>query len=83
MEDNGRILTDPPIVSIKVSLSIQQEVGDIDRDHQKQLTLTSVNRAVGTAKQQHQGWQHIEQRCEENTQVPHIGRRQSAEQKEQ
>ncbi|MNY18986.1 hypothetical protein D3C86_1523980 [compost metagenome] len=69
MEDHRGVLAHLAVVAVVVGLCVEQKVGDVHGDHQKQFTLTSVNRAVGTAEQQHQGRQYVEQRGEENVQV--------------
>ncbi|MNJ45046.1 hypothetical protein D3C77_401240 [compost metagenome] len=72
MEHHRRILTDPAIVAIEIGLGIEQEIGDVHRDHQKQFALTAIHGAVGATQQQHQRRQDIEQRREEDAEVSHI-----------
>ncbi len=83
MEDHGSIFTNAAVVSIEVSLGIEQEIGDVDREHQKQLPLAPVHRAIGAAHQQHEGWQHIEKRCEENAEVLDVSRSQACPQQDE
>jgi len=75
MEDHGGIVTDFTIVAVIVGLGVEQEVGDVHRDHQKQFTLTSVNCAIRPAEQQHQRRQHVEQRGEEDVEILDVGSR--------
>ena len=82
MEDHCGVFTNLAVVAVIVGLGVEQEVGDVHRDHQKQFTLTSVNRAVSTAEQQHQGWQYVEQRGEKDVQILHVRSRKPREQKQ-
>ncbi|MNJ51299.1 hypothetical protein D3C77_465990 [compost metagenome] len=83
MEHHGGVLAYHAIVAVVVGLGVEQEVGDIHRDHQEQFTLTAVDRAVGPAQQQHQGWQHVEQRGEEDVEVSDISSGEPRHQQEQ
>ncbi|MNC12306.1 hypothetical protein D3C75_600250 [compost metagenome] len=69
MKDHRGIVTHLAVVAVIVSLGVEQEVGDVHRDHQKQFTLASVYRAIGATEQQHQGGQHVEQRSEKDVQL--------------
>ena len=69
MEHDRRILSDPAVVAIEIGLRVEQEVGDVHRDHQEQLALATVHGAIGTAEQQHQCRQYIEQGGEEDAEV--------------
>lgn len=82
VEYHRGILTDPAIVPVEVGLGIEQEVGDVHRDHQEQLALASIHRAIRPAEQQHQGRQHVEQRSEEYVEVLDVGGRQPSKQKQ-
>ena len=83
MENHRSILADFAVVAEIVGLGIQQEVGDVHRDHQKQLTLAPIHPAISAAQQQDQRRQHVEQRREENAQVLDVGGRQPREQQHQ
>ncbi len=61
MKDHRRVFADTAIVAVVIGLGVQQEVNPIHRDHQEQLTLATIHRAVRTAEQQHKGRQHVEQ----------------------
>ncbi|MNZ70839.1 hypothetical protein D3C78_891900 [compost metagenome] len=61
MENHRCVLAHTPMVTVVVGLGIEQKVGDVHRDHQEQLTLATVDRAVGATQQQDQGGQDIEQ----------------------
>lgn len=75
MEYHGRILAHLAVVAVIVSLGIEQEIGDVHRDHQEQFPLAPIHRAVGTAEQQHQGRQDVEQRGEEDVEILDVGGR--------
>ncbi|XRA83174.1 hypothetical protein RPN52_01955 [Pseudomonas putida] len=83
MEDHRGVLTHAAMVTVEVGLGIEQKVGDVHRQHQEQLTLTAVYRAVGATQQQNQGRQDIEQRCEKDAEVSHIGCGEPCQQQEQ
>ncbi|MNF87753.1 hypothetical protein D3C84_702280 [compost metagenome] len=73
VEHHGGVLTDLAEITVVIGLGVEQKVGDVHRDHQKQFTLTAVNRAVRTTEQQHQGRQHVEQRSEEDVEILDVG----------
>ncbi len=50
VEDHRGIVTDPAVVAVEVGLGVEQEIGDVHRDHQEQLTLAAIHRAVGAAQ---------------------------------
>ncbi|MCY1428031.1 hypothetical protein D9M71_439010 [compost metagenome] len=80
MEDHSGVVAHLAKVPVVIGLGIEQEIGDVHGDHQKQFALTPIDRAVGAAEQQHQGWQDIEQRSEKDIQVFHVGSRQPCKQ---
>ncbi|MCY1181924.1 hypothetical protein D9M73_224570 [compost metagenome] len=82
MKDHRGIVTHFAVVAVIVGLGIEQEIGDVDGDHQKQFALTPIHRAVGATEQQHQGRQDIEQRREKDIQVFHVGSCQPRNQKQ-
>ena len=83
VKHHGGVFAHLAIVAVIVGLGVEQKVGDVHREHQKQLALTSVNRTVSAAQEQHQGWQHVEQRSEENAEVFDVRSRQPREQQQQ
>ena len=83
VEDHRCILAHTAVVAVEVGLGVEQKVGDVHRKHQEQLTLPAVHGAVGAAQQQNQRRQDIEQRCEEDTEVSHIGCGEPCQQQEQ
>ncbi len=72
MEDDRGILAHLAVVTVKVGLGVEKVIGDIHRDHQKQLALAPVNTAIRTAQQQHQCRQHVEQRSEKHVEVFYV-----------
>ncbi len=83
MEDYGGVFANFAVIAVVIGLSVEQEVGDVHRDHQKQFTLASVNRAIRPAEQQHQSRQHVEQRSEENVEILDVGSRKPRKQQQQ
>ena len=83
VEHHRSVFTHAAIVAVEVGLGIQQEIGDVNRDHQEQFTLASIHRAVGAAEQQHQGGQHVEQRGEEDAEVLDVRSREPGQQQQQ
>ncbi|MOA04982.1 hypothetical protein D3C78_1245590 [compost metagenome] len=83
VEDHRRVLAHAAMVTVEVGLGVEQVVGDVHREHQEQLALATVHRTVGAAQQQDQGGQDVEQRCEKDTEVSHIGRGEACQQKNQ
>ncbi|MNN32769.1 hypothetical protein D3C81_1465010 [compost metagenome] len=79
VEDHRSVFADLAIVAVIVGLGVEQKVGDVHREHQKQLALTAVYRAIRAAQQQHQRRQHVEQRREEHAKVFDVRSRQPRE----
>ncbi|MNM98293.1 hypothetical protein D3C81_1108190 [compost metagenome] len=75
MKHHRRIFANTTIVTVEVGLGIEQKIGDVHREHQEQLALTTINGAIGTTEQQDQGGQNIEQGGEEDVEVSNIGSR--------
>ncbi|MNR45164.1 hypothetical protein D3C85_1639840 [compost metagenome] len=55
MKHHRRIFANTTIVTVEVGLGIEQKIGDVHREHQEQLALTTINGAIGTTEQQDQG----------------------------
>lgn len=83
MEDHRRVFTHLAVIAVKIGLGIQQEVGDVHRDHQKQLALTAVDGAIRASQKQHQCRQHIEQGGEEDVEILDVGSRKPRQQQQQ
>ena len=83
MKDHRGVFAHTAIVTVEIGLGIQQEIGDVHRDHQEQFTLAPIHRAIRTAEQQHQGRQHVEQRGEEDVEVLDVRSREPSQQQQQ
>ncbi len=83
MEHHRSVFTHAAIVAVEVGLGVQQEIGDVHRDHQEQFTLASIHRAVSATEQQNQGGQYVEQRGEEDAEVLDVRSREPGQQQQQ